>query len=52
MIHIDRNPKHLPFYVEIAIYHRNKMVDIEYFGFFSNSEAKQFIKQNPNLIYL
>lgn len=52
IIQIDENENHFPFFVEVAVTIGNVVVDIEYTGFFSISEAKTFIQKNPNLLYV
>ena len=53
IIKIDRNPKHFPFFVEYLEtgYSRNDTW-IEYRGFNSIGEAKEFIRQNIKLDYI
>ena len=52
MIHQDANINNWAYYVLIAKVMRGKVVGSEYFGFNSIGDAKNFISQNDNLIYL
>ena len=51
-IHQDTNPNHWPYYVLMGVCIGNRVVNSEYRGFKSIGEAKEWIKEFPNEIYL